>query len=168
MGNELQKQRIKKIVLTVLLLVWMIVIFLFSAQDATQSSNTSQGICYRLASVVVPGFSEMATTQQVAIVEKFQYPVRKCGHASEYAILGVILFFTISAYVENKGRFYKIVACATLGAAVYAMTDEFHQLFVPGRSCEFIDVCIDTCGALLGIVIVSVFRRIIRNVRGHE
>ena len=39
---------------------------------------------------------------------------------------------------------------------IYAITDEVHQYFVPGRSCEFKDVCIDGSGVLFGIVLVRV------------
>ena len=38
---------------------------------------------------------------------------------------------------------------------LYAMSDEFHQLFVPGRSGEIRDICIDSLGALLGIIIMT-------------
>ena len=41
-------------------------------------------------------------------------------------------------------------------AALYAATDELHQYFVPGRACMFTDVCIDSFGALLGILFATV------------
>ena len=37
-------------------------------------------------------------------------------------------------------------------AALYAVTDEFHQLFVPGRSGQFSDVVLDSAGALAGLL----------------
>ena len=43
---------------------------------------------------------------------------------------------------------------ALLTAAVYAATDEFHQYFIPGRSAEVMDVCIDTLGASIGLAIL--------------
>ena len=39
----------------------------------------------------------------------------------------------------------------------YALCDEFHQLFVPGRGAEFTDVCIDSSGALVGIFLIFLF-----------
>ena len=35
---------------------------------------------------------------------------------------------------------------------LYSISDEIHQIFVPGRSCELLDVFIDTCGSLIGII----------------
>ena len=44
--------------------------------------------------------------------------------------------------------------------AFYAVTDEFHQFFVAGRSCEFRDMCIDAAGVLCGCVLYSLFHLI--------
>ena len=41
-------------------------------------------------------------------------------------------------------------------AALYAATDEIHQYFVPGWACMFTDVCIDSVGALLGVLFATV------------
>ena len=41
---------------------------------------------------------------------------------------------------------------AWLIGTAYAVTDEFHQSFVPGRSCEFRDIVIDSCGVLTGVL----------------
>ena len=50
---------------------------------------------------------------------------------------------------------------AVLISACYAATDEFHQLFVPGRSGEVRDVLVDTAGAVIGILFLSLLRFII-------
>lgn len=54
--------------------------------------------------------------------------------------------------IEMKDR--KRLLLSIFLAFLYACTDETHQLFVPGRSGEFKDVCIDTCGAFIGALIV--------------
>ena len=43
--------------------------------------------------------------------------------------------------------------------AAYAVTDEFHQLFVAGRSCEVRDMCIDAAGVLCGVMVVWLWRK---------
>jgi len=43
--------------------------------------------------------------------------------------------------------------------AAYAVTDEFHQLFVAGRSCEARDMCIDAAGVLCGVMVVWLWRK---------
>ena len=49
---------------------------------------------------------------------------------------------------------------AWLIGTAYAMTDEFHQAFVPGRSCEFRDMVIDSCGVLTGVLAANLAGRI--------
>jgi VanZ family protein len=50
----------------------------------------------------------------------------------------------------------KYCVSAVALAFLYAMTDEFHQLFVAGRAGRFIDVCIDTAGAVIGVLILAI------------
>ena len=45
-----------------------------------------------------------------------------------------------------------------LTGTLYAVTDEIHQYFVPGRSCEFRDICIDSAGVLCGIFCLCLFK----------
>lgn len=60
--------------------------------------------------------------------------------------------------IQNKKKIiYSVLLCM-----LYAITDEIHQHFVPGRSCELRDVLIDTTGALLGIFISYLIMRIFR------
>ncbi len=49
---------------------------------------------------------------------------------------------------------YKTVLYSWAFGTLYAITDEIHQLFIQGRSCEFRDVCIDSLGVLTGIVLM--------------
>jgi VanZ family protein len=68
--------------------------------------------------------------------------LRKGAHTLEYAILGALLLRAI-------GR----EAPAFLAAVAYAVTDEIHQHFVSGRHSSPVDVAIDSCGVLLGVLI---------------
>ena len=70
----------------------------------------------------------------------------------------MLLFFkTID--MDNRKRLLLSIFLAFL----YACTDEIHQLFVPGRSGEIKDVCIDTCGAFIGALIVYGISKISKN-----
>lgn len=51
---------------------------------------------------------------------------------------------------------------------IYACTDEIHQLFVPGRSGQFRDVMIDSLGAFIGILILSIFLMIINHLKKRK
>ena len=45
-----------------------------------------------------------------------------------------------------------------LTGTLYALSDEFHQRFVPGRSCSLRDVLIDSAGCLSGILITVILK----------
>ncbi|MDY6314114.1 MAG: VanZ family protein, partial [Clostridia bacterium] len=63
-------------------------------------------------------------------------------------------FFFTTDFLKGGFMFKKTTAVISLlCSALYAASDEFHQLFVPGRSGEFRDVCLDSAGALTGILI---------------
>jgi VanZ family protein len=73
--------------------------------------------------------------------------LRKIAHVVEYAILGALLF-------RATGR-----ARVAFGLGVlYAMTDEFHQTFVPGRVGAAHDVVIDAAGIALGVLVYRSLR----------
>ena len=82
------------------------------------------------------------------------FPVRKCAHASEYAVLGILILGTAYSFSEDSGKrkIHTVVLVCWYG--ICRQRDEFHQLFVPGRSCQFRDVCIDSAGVLTGLIII--------------
>ena len=129
-------------------LSWMIVIFSFSAQPADDSGATSQGVGAFLAELFVPGYGDWSTQRQEAFVEKIDHPVRKAGHLTEYAILGTLVTGTVFSF----GLRGKRAALTAEGVGVlYAASDEFHQLFVPGRGSQITDVLIDASGFAVGV-----------------
>ena len=90
--------------------------------------------------------------------------IRKTAHFLEYLILGFSLCLTVEDYRppgrrEDKpgARTGKMFLPWAIGA-FYAVTDEFHQLFVPGRSCQASDVVIDACGVAVGVAIAGLIR----------
>ncbi len=139
-------------ILSGITVIWMILIFSFSAQPASESTQMSHRVGYEVGRLFVPGFSGWDAERQLHFAEKVDYPVRKTAHATECAILAVLLFFTLGTYgIQER----KQIALAILLTAVYAATDEFHQLFVPGRSGRITDVMIDTAGAVVGNILTK-------------
>jgi len=104
--------------------------------------------------------------------------IRKLAHFSEYLVLGVSLSLTVryGTWKNAGGSKWKNRLQALTGTpgtltfagtvlawgigACYAVTDEFHQFFVAGRSCEFRDMCIDAAGVLCGCVLYTIFHLI--------
>ncbi len=75
--------------------------------------------------------------------------VKKSGHMLGYALLGL-------AYLRGTNTFrWQSILIALAGVVLYAISDEYHQSFVAGRTSTIMDVGIDTLGGTLGLLIVS-------------
>ena len=87
-------------------------------------------------------------------IERVHYDVRKTAHAVEYAMLGFLIWRVVhsaAALASHRPAWH--FRLALLLAAMYAATDEMHQVFVPGRQAAVRDVLLDTCGAGLGLAV---------------
>ena len=143
----MKKDLIIKIILWIIVIAVAVFIFCFSAQDATESNETSGGFL-RMVFGIFPGFHGLSEAAQAKMIEDFMTVARKCAHFCIYAMLGFWLQFLARQYTAKF-----VVLISTAAAFIYAITDELHQYFVPGRSCQLKDVCIDTAGALFGALI---------------
>ena len=152
------RKQLYRIVTGILAVAWMCLIFSFSSQPATESSKVSGGLCHRLVEQTNEVLHlDMTEAQQLLIAEKIEYPVRKAAHMTEYAILGLLSFAFYRGILRKEKRQF---LASLVTAAVYACTDEFHQYFVPGRSAEVRDVCIDTAGAAIGLLLLAILLKI--------
>ena len=79
--------------------------------------------------------------------------LRKIAHATEYLVLGLFMMLA-AANAKRRGVFFTGLITWIIGTA-YAISDEVHQIFVPGRSCELRDMCIDAAGVLCGVLIIA-------------
>lgn len=140
----------RKIICWILAVCWMAVIFSFSARTATLSTQDSTTVGMWIGKILVPGFSEWDKQKQEEFADKIDHPVRKAAHASEYAVLGLLL--TGGLADGTKKRLYRIGAPWLVGS-IYAVSDELHQMFVPGRSCQATDVMIDSFGVCFGVLV---------------
>ena len=143
----------------------MAFIFCLSSQNADESSETSGSLIASFAEIFYPGFAELTGEEQEQVIGSFQFITRKTAHFSIYGVLGFLSFLTFVSY-----RRLRLISRLSLSAAVclaYAISDEIHQLFVAGRSCELRDVCIDFCGALLAITVSALFSRYIKRIYKH-
>ena len=140
----------------ILVIVCMITIFRFSAQVATKSNTTSTHVTTWVVKIVVPHYSAMEKPAQNQLVKTVNHYVRKGAHFSIYTLLGISLlfFFSGTKHWKNKAKW-----CSILVGLLYACSDEFHQLFVPGRGAQVRDVLIDTCGVIFGVLIARLILR---------
>lgn len=146
---------------SIVTLIWMAVIFWFSSQNATESSSVSRGLLLKIMKVIAPGWSKMTGDERWQYLLQVHTFFRKLAHFTEYAVLGMLLSLTlrrVEKFIEKSRQTRpKIWAfwLPALLALLYAISDELHQRFVDGRSCELRDICIDFAGGCLGILIAS-------------
>lgn len=135
----------KKMISWILLIGWMSFIFFMSHQPGEVSSSQSDLVLkiFRFIGIELNDyFGEIAT-----------FIVRKAAHFSEYFILFLLSYNVFRCYEKNK----KYSVYLILFVAIYAITDEFHQSFIPGRGPALRDVLIDTSGGLFGYIVIRFF-----------
>lgn len=150
----------------VLAIVWMCVIFAFSAQTKEESGAVSESFTYRVVSSTSFFFRlDMDDERVREIADAIEGFVRKAAHMTEYGILSVLLYIWIGQWEMS---FLRMGTTAFGAATVYGATDEIHQLFVAGRAGRFSDVCIDGAGALFGIIVFVVLVRLVKFVQAAK
>ena len=158
MREEQMILKVKRIIFAILIIINCIIIFNFSAQNSEKSNQTSGVFVERTVSIIT---DINKNVKKESITDMVTIFVRKTAHFSIYALLGVWLMNEANTFqISNKK---KIIICLIFGF-LYAISDELHQSFVSGRSTEFRDVCIDTCGALFGISLVFIFSYFRKNL----
>lgn len=137
----------KKKILTTLWVLWMVLIFYFSAQVAQDSQGLSNWVLDFLQGLFPFSiFQDSFVSLDGVYWEWASFLVRKAAHFSEYAILGML-----SVLCAREYKLSRPFVVGFIWSACYACSDEFHQLFVAGRSAQIRDVLIDSSGALFGI-----------------
>lgn len=141
----MKNRRVVSLSLYLVVAAWMLVIFAFSSNPHDASSAQSEGIVNGVSQVFGLSIPEWA--------------IRKSAHAFLYLVLGILV--TIALFPHRLSwRQHLIVAAVVI--CIYALSDELHQLFVPGRAGLWSDVVIDGVSGLLGIALtLLVARRVI-------
>ena len=121
--------------------VVMIFIFIHSAMPGDTSTAESDFFV-----MPIQGFSGLDH-------DFLSFIVRKAAHCAVYAVLGGCLFLNAHDFrmAWSGGR---KIALAWAAGTFFALTDEIHQLFVPGRSGGLFDVCLDSIAVAVGAAVV--------------
>lgn len=143
----------KKAILFILLFGLLAFIFCMSAKPVDQSADMSYKIDRWICGIFIDEYEELPAQQQMAAALRLDFWVRKTAHCLEYFALGSLLFLA-SGFLFRKTRTRG--AAAFLAGTGYAVLDEIHQYFVPGRSCELRDMLIDAVGVAAGIAAATV------------
>lgn len=138
----------KKHIYLILCFLWMLVIFWFSHQPANSSQSMSNSIIEMMDRILHTNI----VAQGGWLFDTLNFIVRKAAHMSEYAFLAILLILYL-----RECDYPHVFLIGIITVALYAASDEFHQLFIMGRSGQLTDVLIDTCGGIIGMVLMQCF-----------
>lgn len=136
-----------KVVWSILSVALMALIFFFSHQSAEVSSQTSGGFAQILAKVIGVFFKGEVYETVLWIA---QWIVRKSAHLVLFALLGLFVYNSIDLPKGRKRFLIALIICI-----LYAVSDEVHQYFIPGRACRVSDIVIDGVGIISSIILNS-------------
>lgn len=159
-------KKFSRIAFPILTIGWMGLIFFLSGQNAIESSNLSGSIIETVLKFFWADFEKLPLAEQTEILEGLQFIVRKCAHAALYFVLGLFASLSLSTYSSPPAllrAFFSQVICG-----VYAASDEYHQLFIAGRSGELRDVIIDCIGSLVAVILVYSITAAVRRKRKNK
>ena len=163
-----KRKRILTIIYCAITLGIMAFIFVQSAMPDYVSDGESSYIVDIVKGIINSVSSSSVNPELLTTI------VRKLAHFTEYLVFGASLVLSIKSLAEiisarkNKemvpsnieGTKSKAInhwfLLAWAFGTLYAISDEFHQYFVPGRSCEFRDMCIDSAGVAVGCIICMI------------
>ncbi|WP_099354839.1 VanZ family protein [Fredinandcohnia onubensis] len=134
--------------------LWMGLIFILSHQPAVESNQLST----KVTEVIALNIEGTIQTKDIDITYLNIF-VRNNAHFFVYFVLGILIVHAIRRHSlkEIKAVLYAFLLCV-----LYAISDEFHQIFIEGRGAELTDVVIDSSGAFVGIGVYLIGSKILR------
>ena len=139
----MKRLHVKPLMLWGITALIMLIIFLLSAQSRTESADLSMNFKGIFATVM-----RMIGLDAYAESEALHHFVRKCAHAFLYCVLGISVSASAQSSMWKRYGLWSILICL-----LYAISDEVHQAFVPGRGPQISDVVLDTVSAVVGFAI---------------
>lgn len=130
-----------------LVIIWAIVIFMFSSQTGEISNNNNR--------FVVDLFKMIGINLDSYFGDMIHLIIRKLAHFFEYFIFYYLVY---NALIEDISHRSALIASLAV-VFIYACSDEIHQAFIPGRGPAIRDVLVDTGGGLLCMLLKSLWKK---------
>ncbi len=154
-------QKLKIIVSWIFVAMCMLLIFYLSNQNAPESNASSKGVLSFVVNASIDVFnSELSITERNSIINNINSIARNYMHGIVFLMLGVSM---INAMLQSKSKFkYKfkynisIIGISVAVCFIYGIIDEFHQIFVPGRTFQISDLAMDFAGSIIGVAIFAI------------
>lgn len=144
----------KNILLLAFTIFWMGMIFFFSSRPADQSAQLSSSISNQLLDVIGSLLKGNTPKFLISLFINAEHIVRKTAHFIEYFVLAIPV---TALTVGNRAK--RPCIMAVLVCCTYAVSDEIHQAFVPGRGPALGDVILDTFAAVIGTAVLALLYR---------
>lgn len=132
----------------------MAIIFTFSNTNSIDSNKESIGIIKIVANKIF----KVEDEKVYEVAKIWNKPLRKLTHFTVYLILSLLIYTCLRHTKIKRKRLLTIIICF-----IYALTDEYHQTFINGRTGLFSDVIIDTLGSATFIIILTLRKRLKRS-----
>lgn len=146
----------KKSVLLIIFILWILIIFI----NSSQTGANSNAISYKIVRGIARGFEGIGFEPITALqIRKLNLIIRKVAHGFQFFVFAIVLRFLLE-HLNIKRE--NIVFYTLLSVIFFAVGDEFHQLFVSGRTPSVIDVIIDFAGGVVGVVLISVLNSLLK------
>lgn len=163
----------KKALISILLLTmavgWMYIIYKLSDMNTQKSNGKSTDIIALFIEDTLDVTNEYGITHSRPSDSKLakasqliNAPLRKVMHASVYLALSFIIILFMKILLNNKHYWIALIITMVLCVS-FAITDEYHQTFVSGRTGQPLDVCIDSAGSLIGAGIYTTYYIVYKN-----
>ena len=143
---------LKRVLFLTMLAIAFYIIFNFSAQDGETSGSLSRKITEFIVEIISK-IKRIDFELKLKYVEKLHPIIRKLAHFSIYTFVGFSTMGFICTF--DSKNIFKVLISLCVGVT-YAISDEVHQYFVPGRGPSIMDVGIDTLGVLAGIFLLVI------------
>ena len=156
----------KKIILSgSLVIIWMVMIFLLSGMNSTESNNKTKGIVGKIIGEVEEKKEDVTVIREVNDdnLDNANYIFRKIAHATVYLVLAFFIcnfFYQLRNNKLKNNYLISVFLCL-----LYAITDEYHQTFISGRNGNYLDELIDLAGSIIGSII---FYYLVKKIRKKD
>ena len=144
-------KKLIRIFLWIMVFVTMSTIFYFSHQPAKKSSKTSHTIAKKIVNTVSKNKTQK---EKKKLEKKVNDTLRTLAHFSLYFILGLFLMSAMIMSFGHKKSFVYLFVLTMILILMYALSDEYHQSFIPGRTAQAVDIAVDFAGGLLSSGII--------------
>ena len=161
--NEKSKKiEIIKCINVICIILWMILVFIFSNEGGVDSSGTSGNTIRQILILFKKDWDLIQLEKTIEMLQPF---VRKLAHFTLYAVGGFLTYNLNSKSekikkLEQRYSYINKYTITIIFGIFYAITDEIHQIFVPGRDGRVFDVCVDTLGVIFGLGICRFLKKI--------